>query len=157
MEKTKLLTIAVIGLLVINLGTLSFLLMNGKGHRPPQGGRAEPKEVIIERLHLDAKQQKDYARLIAWHRGEIDKIDAEIRKAKNELYAELSQPQIDTAVKDSLISAINASQKQIEYVHFKHFEDIRKLCREDQIDDYNELTRELSRIFAPKPHGRKND
>ena len=53
MEKTKLLTIAVIGLLVINFGTLAFLLLNGKDHRPPQEGRQKPKEIIIKKLRFD--------------------------------------------------------------------------------------------------------
>ena len=157
MEKTKLLTIAVIGLLVINFGTLGFLLLNGKGHRPPQAGRQKPKEIIIEKLHFDEAQQKDYAKLIKWHRGEITKLDGNIREAKNELYSQLLQPETNLKAKDSLISVINLNQKQIEQTHFKHFEDIKKLCHKNQMDDFNDLTEELGRIFAPKPHGPRHD
>lgn len=157
MEKTKLLTVAVIGLLVINFGTLGFLLMGPKGHRPPHEGRPEPKEIIIEQLHFDAAQQKEYAKLIQWHRGEIDKLDGNIRQAKNQLYSQLSQPEMNAKAKDSLIAVINANQKQIEETHFKHFEDIKKLCHKDQIEDFNALTAELSRLFAPKPHGPRHD
>ena len=157
MEKTKLLTIAVIGLLVINFGTLGFLLLNGKGHRLPQAGRQKPKEIIIEKLHFDEAQQKDYAKLIKWHRGEITKLDGNIREAKNELYSQLLQPETNLKAKDSLISVINLNQKQIEQTHFKHFEDIKKLCHKNQMDDFNDLTEELGRIFAPKPHGPRHD
>ena len=157
MEKTKLLTIAVIGLLVINLGTLGFLLLSEKGHRPPKEGRPEPKEIIIEKLHFDEAQQKDYAKLIKWHRGEITKLDGNIREAKNELYSQLLQPETNLKAKDSLISVINLNQKQIEQTHFKHFEDIKKLCHKNQMDDFNDLTEELGRIFAPKPHGPRHD
>lgn len=157
MEKTKLLTLAVIGLLVINFGTLGFLLLNGKDHHPPHGGRLEPKEIIIEKLHFDEAQQEEYEKLIQWHRGEITRLDDNIRNAKNELYAQLSQTKIDTKSKDSLIGVINSNQKQIEETHFKHFQDIKKLCHQDQLDDFNELSQELSRIFAPKPHGPKHD
>lgn len=158
MEKTKLLTIAVIGLLLINIGTLGFLLLNGKEHRPPhEDGRPEPKEIIIEKLHFDAAQQKEYDNLIRWHRGEITRLDGNIRQAKNELYAQLSQADVQAKVKDSLIAVINSNQKQIEATHFKHFEDIKKLCHKDQMDDFDALTEELSRIFAPKPHGPRHD
>ena len=157
MEKTKLLTIAVIGLLVINFGTLGFLLLNGKGHRLPQAGRQKPKEIIIEKLHFDEAQQKDYAKLIKWHRGQITTLDGNIREAKNELYSLLLQPETNLKAKDSLISVINLNQKQIEQTHFKHFEDIKKLCHKDQMDDFNELTEELGRIFAPKPHRPRHD
>ncbi|UPT70504.1 MAG: hypothetical protein M0D53_15715 [Flavobacterium sp. JAD_PAG50586_2] len=157
MEKTKLLTIAVIGLLLINLGTLGFLLLNGKEHRPPNGGRPEPKEIIIEKLNFDKKQQDDYAKLIQWHRGEITRLDDNIRQAKNELYSQLSQTETNAKTKDSLISVINFNQKQIEHTHFKHFEDIKKLCRKDQMENFNALTEELSRIFAPKPRRPRHD
>ncbi|MGC4039376.1 MAG: hypothetical protein QM710_00880 [Flavobacterium sp.] len=158
MEKTKLLTVAVIGLLLINFGTLGFLLLGGpKGHLPPHEGRPEPKQVIIEKLHFDAVQQEAYAKLIQWHRGEIDSLDANIREAKNELYSQLSQQETDIKTKDSLIAVINSNQKQIEQTHFKHFEDIKKLCHKDQLKDFNALTEELFHIFAPKPHGPRND
>jgi hypothetical protein len=157
MEKTKLLTIAVIGLLVINFGTLGFLLLSGKGHRPPHDGRPEPKEIIIDKLHFDADQQKEYTKLIKWHRSEIARLDDNIRHAKNELYSQLNKADVNIKAKDSLITVINSNQKQIEETHFRHFEDIKKLCRKDQLDDFNGLTEELSRIFAPKPHGPGHD
>jgi protein CpxP len=158
MEKTKLLTIAVIGLLLLNLATLGFLFLNGpKGNRPPHGGKPEPKEIIIEKLHFDANQQKDYENLIQWHRSEITKLDDNIRQAKNELYSQLNQSEVNAKAKDSLITVINSNQKQIEETHFKHFEDIKKLCHKDQMEDFNELTEELSRIFAPKPRRPRHD
>lgn len=158
MEKTRLLTIAVIGLLLLNLGTLGFLFLNDpKGNRPPHGGRPEPKEIIIEKLHFDAQQQKDYAKLIQWHRSEITKLDDNIRQAKNELYSQLNQSEVNVKIKDSLITVVNSYQKRVEETHFKHFEDIKKLCHQDQMENFNELTEELSRIFAPKPRRPRHD
>jgi periplasmic protein CpxP/Spy len=157
MEKTKLLTIAVIGLLVINFGTLAFLLLNGKGHRPPHGGRPEPKYEIIERLHFDAAQQKQYDKLIDWHQANIGETDDKIREAKNKLYSQLSKPTVDLKAKDSLIAVINLSQKKIEEIHFRHFEDIKKLCHKDQLDDFNALSEGLARLFAPKHHRSGHD
>ena len=158
MEKTKLLTITVIGLLLLNLGTLGFLFLNGpKRNHTPREGRQEPKTIIIEKLHFDAAQQKDYDKLIKWHHGEIKRLDGNIREAKNELYSQLNQATVNTKSKDSLISVINSCQKQVEETHFKHFEDIKKLCHQDQMEDFSELTEELSRIFAPKPRRPRHD
>ena len=158
MEKTKLLTIAIIGLLLINLATLGFLFLNGKGHRlPHEGGKLEPKEVIINKLHFDASQQKDYAKLIKWHRREIKRLDITIRQTKNELYMQLNQTKVNAKTKDSLIALLNSYQKQVEETHFKHFEDIKKLCHQDQMENFKELTEELSRIFAPKRSRPRHD
>ena len=162
MEKTKLLTITVIGLLVLNLATLGFLFISGpKGHKPPHDrteGRQMPREIIINRLHFDVNQQKDYDKIIQWHRGEIKKLDSEIREAKIELYSQLKESQLDLKVKDSLIAVINTNQKQIEITHFKHFEEVKKLCNQDQLEDFNELTEELSKLFSPnKPPRPRHD
>jgi protein CpxP len=153
MEKTKLLTITAIGLLLLNLGTLGFLFSNHpKENRGNKEGRSKPKEIIIKKLNFDASQQQEYEKLIQWHRNEITRLDENIRQAKNELYSQLNQPERNTITKDSLITAINSNQKQIEATHFKHFEDIKKLCHPNQLEDFRNLTEELSRIFAPKPH-----
>ncbi len=157
MEKTKLLTLAVIGLLLLNLGTLSFLFLNGKERNGPPGDRPKPKEIIIDKLHFDANQRTKYGELIEWHRGEITRLDNDIRQAKNKLYSQLSLPEINLKTKDSLITAINTNQKQIEQTHFRHFEDIKKLCNKNQLADFNALTEELSRIFAPKHHRSRHD
>jgi Spy/CpxP family protein refolding chaperone len=161
MEKAKLLTIAVIGLLLLNLATLGFLFLNGsKGHHPPMDGpqgRQKPREIIIEKLHFDVNQQKEYDKIIKWHHGEIERLDKNIRQTKNELYSQLMQPEVDVKTKDSLITVLNSYQKQIEQTHFKHFEDIKKLCHPNQMEDFNDLTEELSRIFAPKPHGPRHE
>ena len=158
MEKTKLLTISVIGLLLLNFAILGFLFLNEpRGHKPPHEGRPMPNEIIIEKLHFDNQQQKDYAKLIEWHRGEINKLDRNIREAKQQLYAHLNQGETNSKSKDSLIAIINLNQKQIEETHFKHFEDIKKLCHKDQLENFNDLTKELGRIFAPKPRGQRHD
>ena len=158
MEKTKLLTITVIGLLLLNLSTLAFLLVSYPGeHKRPNDrpeGKPNPSEIIIERLHFDVNQQKEYDKIIQWHKGEIKILDENLRSVKNELYTQLKQPQADVKIKDSLIAVINANQKQIEETHFKHFTAIKNLCHKDQIEDFNELTEDLSRIFAPNKRPR---
>jgi len=153
MDKIKLLTIAVIALLLLNFGTLGFLLISGPKHggRPPH---RMPKEIIIDRLQFDTTQQKEYQTLINWHRKTIDSLDRQIRETKNELYTQLTKPEGDIKTKDSLINALADHQKQIEQTHFKHFEDIKGLCRPEQRENFYDLTRELSRIFGKQPKPR---
>jgi len=152
MERTKLLTITIIGLLLINLATLGFVFLNGpKPGGMPHEGRPLPKDIIIDKLHFDANQQKEYEKLIRWHRGKIDQLDDSIRQTKNTLYSGLTESDTNTKTKDSLIALLNTYQKQVEETHFKHFEDIKKLCKPEQQEDFKALTTELSRIFAPRP------
>ncbi len=151
MEKQKLITISVIALLLLNIGTLGFLFVSGpkQGHRPPPHGRPEPREIIIEKLHFDEQQIEAYELLIREHRKQIDAVDEKIRDTKNSLYALLNSN--DSSSKDSLIIALGNYQKEIETTHFNHFADIKKLCKPDQMDDFEELTKELSRLFSKPP------
>ena len=148
MSKTNFLTFTVVVLLLLNLATLSFLVFSDPDrHRPEDGSRVQPREIIIEKLHFDAKQQEQYQELINWHRGEIDKLDQKIRDSKHELYLQLTKPKTDLNVKDSLLTVLANYQKKIETTHFNHFQDIKKICKQVQLKDFNELTFELAHIF----------
>lgn len=158
MEKQKLVIFSIIALLVINIGTLVFLFLSGpkKGHFPPDDGRPKPREIIVRQLHLDSQQQANYEMLIRQHRKQITATEDKIRNTKNELYSLLNSDSVDVTRKDSLINALAHYQKEIELIHFNHFNEIKKLCKPEQMDDFLELTEELSRLFS-KPHPPKHE
>jgi periplasmic protein CpxP/Spy len=145
MSKVKLLGIVAIGLFISNLILIAFIL--NKPGRPAHDG---PRDIIIEKLHFDKSQVDAYDELIKWHRAEIIKSDNEIRKLKNQLYSTLLSDS-SSSQKDSLINELTKVHSRVETIHYKHFMDIKKLCRADQQNDYNKLTIEIASLFAP-PH-----
>ena len=150
MSKTQLLSWAVIGLLVINLGILAFLLLGRAGtprHPGQMSERDEPKRIIIHKLQLDDAQVTEYEKLIAQHRASIRRIEDEIRDTKNELYLTLAADK-PGADKDSLQSRLGILQQQIEATHYDHFVAIRTLCKPQQLLQFNELTSELAALFG---------
>lgn len=155
MEKSKLLTLAVVTLLVINIGTLVFLFLGkphpGPGMGPEGMGRPKPKEIIIEQLDLDAPQIKVYEGLIQEHRQRVDSLDRIIRESKDALYQNLANDSGD-AVDTALIAKINAAQKQIELTHYQHFLALKKLCKPQQKEKFEALTEELHHLFGRPPH-----
>lgn len=148
MNKTKLLSVAVIALLVLNFGILGFLFLSKK-HEP--NGRKMPREIVIEKLHFDENQIVEYEKIIEEHQKSIRNLDDSIRKTKNELYQLLNEEKISSVRKDSLYFKLANYQKQIETTHFNHFLEIKKLCKKEQLADYKNLTEELSKIFSHKP------
>lgn len=157
MNRTKLLTIAVIGLLLINLGTLGVLLVQKPG-RPPHGPLSPPphkhgegpRQLIIDRLHFDAEQQKQYDVLINEHRIKTDELHEASRDIHNELYSLLKADTIDRTKADSLILQIADNQKAVDNLNFSHFQEIKKICKPGQFGDFNELAGELAGLFGPK-------
>ena len=154
MEKSKLLTLAVVTLLFLNIGILVFLFL-GKPHPGPRNdtkgmGRPKPKEIIIEQLGLDAPQIKVYEGLIREHRQSMDSLDRIILESKDALYQNLANDSGD-AVDTALIAKINATQKQIELTHYQHFLGIKKLCKPEQKEKFEVLTEELHHLFGRPP------
>jgi anion-transporting ArsA/GET3 family ATPase len=146
MNKTKVLGFAVIALLVLNFGILSFLFFS-KNEDGPRG-RKMPREIIIEKLHFDENQIVEYDKTIKIHQENIRNLDDSIKSAKNELYQLLNSDTIDSVKKDSLFLKLADLQKQIETTHFNHFIEIKKLCKKEQLPDYKNLTEELSKLFS---------
>lgn len=147
MSKIKLLSVAVIGLLVLNLCMVAFLWFR----KPPPPARLEqggPKKIIIHRLHFDHRQVAQYETLINGHQRIIHLLEDSIRAAKNNLYKTLTTT--NHPGKDSLINLLSHLQQQIELANYDHFESIRQLCKPDQLEDFNQLTEDLARFFAPK-------
>ena len=154
MDKIKLLTYAVVGLLLLNIGIIGFLFFS-RPNRNPEVNHRRPKEIIAEKLHFDANQIDKYELIIPIYKDKIDSLDAINRKLKSELYSQLKLQVVNSAIKDSIINLFLANQKQIEQLHFKHFLDIKNICKASQLEDFNALTQELGKMFSnqnSKPH-----
>jgi hypothetical protein len=104
-------------------------------------------------LQFDEGQKKEYQILIYSHQASINKLDMEIGQLKGQLYQQLGRE--TSSVKDGLLQRISAKQTKIEETHYKHFGDIKRLCRPDQIDRFNALTKELNRLFSKPPRPKK--
>ena len=150
MNKKKLLIGAVVVLLFLNLFLIgSMFLKNNHRHFPHKmRGRDEPKNRIIEILSFDQKQIVEYESLILVHRVQIEKYDEKIKKLKSKLYENLKTERFE--LKDSIINEINIIQKKIEILHFNHFVDIKNICNENQMDDFNNLSEKLKDMFSKR-------
>jgi periplasmic protein CpxP/Spy len=155
MNRTKLLTIVIVCLLLLNFGTLGILFFSKPGGPPhggmgPGHGHGGPKRVIIERLHFDEAQQKQYESLIEEHHSKTDELHDASGKLHKELYSLLTEAVPDKAKADSLVIQISENQKAMDYLNFDHFQKIRAICRPEQISDFNSLALDLSGLFGPK-------
>ncbi len=147
MNKFKILSIISIGLLAVNLFFIWFLV----SRKPPHGRTQDPKKIIIEKLHLDEAQITAYENLIDAHRQRIRESEQQIMLLKNQLYASLQEGK-QTDLADSIMTELGRAQLEIEHVNYKHFQDIKKLCKPEQLKSFDELCLEIAKLFAPPPH-----
>lgn len=144
MNKIKILYVLVILCIAGNVFMAWQLHQNSK---PP--ARKEPREIIIEKLHFNENQVKQYDELIRKHRSDIELNEKILRETKNALYVTLSQE--EPLQTDTLMQRIQETQHQIELTHYHHFRDIRQLCAQEQLAAFDSLAFELAALFAP-PH-----
>ena len=151
MNKTKLLTIAVVGLLLLNLGMMTMFLFKGKPPRHEGGKQGEgPKKIIIERLNFNEGQQQQYEVIITEHRSKTKELNKRSRELHDELYSLLKNNAIDKTISDSLIKTIAENQKAMENSNFDHFQKIKAICKDGQIENFNDFVLDLTHLFGPK-------
>jgi len=150
MKKTNFLKLTLIGLLLLNLSTLSFIILkNNKSDENRK--RNKPDQLIINKLEFNTDQENSYKKLIQKHSQQINIIQETILNYKNNLYTKLKNNSNSKTQIDSLISKINEQQKNIELINYNHFLDIKEICSQKQIPAYNELVNELTVIFSNQP------
>jgi protein CpxP len=149
MNKSRLISIIAVGLLISNIALVCFIFF---GHRGP--AHEGPRDIIIERLHLDSKQTEEYDRLIFAHRRDMRQKQDEMLGLKQKLYNTLTNG--DTITNNSLRQEIGNIQIDIENINYNHFRDIEKLCTPDQKIYFNDLIKDIAELFAPprKPPGK---
>lgn len=145
MTRTRLLSISVVVLVLLNIATLGVLTLREAPH-PEHREHEGPKAIIIERLKFDDGQVASYEELIRDHRSRIDELDKHMMELRGRLY-EVNYGQSA----DSIIYLIGEKQGEIERVHTDHFSRIRALCRPEQLPLFDALTKDLAGYFRPGP------
>lgn len=154
MSRTKLLTIAVLGLLIINLTTLIFMFANKpedhhglKGNHPHKS--EGPKQLIIDFLNFNSEQQKQYEIIIEEHQSKTKEIKKSLKVLRESLYNELRNNTINNNKVDSIIQKIAENHQNFEHLNFEHFQKIKSICKPNQTELFKDLTEELINLF---PH-----
>ncbi len=145
MNKNNFLLSIILLLAICNVALLFFLLKKPKERLDHD----RPKNIIIEKLHFDQNQIVDYQKMIDQHRIDVKKNDSKILELKNELYQLLLEDK-PSAKSDSIALEIGKIQQEIETIHFRHFQDIKKLCKPEQVGDFQALAKDLTKIFNHK-------
>ncbi len=146
--------IVLVVLLLVNVTTLAMLWMkSGKGHHAPPAA-----ERLFQDLGFDQAQKDAFIVLRDKHMQSAKALE----KANHQLrqqYSTIMQGQATDQV-DSLAKLVGENVRQLEILHFHHFQEIRKLCREDQVERFDRMLEKMSKgpsgpppPGGPPPHG----
>ncbi len=157
MKKETLLTIAVIGLLLLNLSTLGFLLLRRPPHPDGPGGPQSPGKHLVEKLHFTPEQQGQFEQLKSAHHELMMESDRAYHDALKNYFDLLKSDPVDTIQSGALLARMNAIQETRVTATFKHFADLKALCTQEQKAYFDAFLPELIRVILPKngPPGRR--
>jgi protein CpxP len=147
MNKSKFFITTIVVLLITNLLLVGFLVFRKPPHPPMDG----PKKLIIQSLHFNKNQVNEYTKLIEVHKTDILNLKKKLEKSKGRLYATLASESNDELKTDSIFSVIATIESEIELLNYNHFMDIKKICNQDQLNNFKELTSKMAQFFTPKP------
>lgn len=150
MNRTRLLTIALLALLVLNLGTLVFLWQAREKQpgQPPPGGNAA--DFIVHALKLDDQQQKQFAALRDQHQAVVRQAREQDRKLHDLYFDLLKADTPDRAKADSVAGLFAIERKRIDSATFEHFRQLRGLCRDEQKKLFDNVIDQVVHMLGPK-------
>ena len=122
-------------LLVLNLGTLVWVSLNQ--FRKPRGlDGPQLKEIIVKELAFDENQRELYYELVKEHQEQSSQIRSQIAAAKMDYY-QFDQPN------PSAINILKVAYGRLDSLNHAHFSQIRKICRQEQMEDFDEFLLKL--------------
>jgi len=152
MKKESFWKILAIILLVVNLGTLGFLVLDRKGGNMP----AKPDKLIIEGLHLDEVQIEQFQQLKKTHRNGIDSLDEAEKQVRKSIFAEIQKGMGNDSIQNQNLQKLAEIRTQKDQTTLLHFKALYKLCREDQKAYYHNTIEEVAKILMRgKPGARE--
>lgn len=139
MTKNRFYIFIIIGLLISNMLLVAFILLK----KAPQ--HSGPRNLIIERLKFDENQIQQYDELISQHRRQIREKRHEMTDLKTHYYSLLKTNQQKKG--DSIINEIGKLSMETEKINYKHFQGIKRICRPDQIKNFDNLIDDFGNLF----------
>lgn len=141
-------------LLLTNIATLSIYWFKKPMHDGgpnEQGGRREKRmgQFMVDQMKFDKQQEDTYWKLrdsmIVIQRPVMDSI----RNAKKKFFDLLNQSNVSDSSLFIYSNEIADLQKKLDLATFRHFQQVRLLCRPDQLQKFDTVIKEIVTRMTP--------
>jgi hypothetical protein len=153
----KTIIIILVSLNALTLGTVCYQVFyndfneNRKGFH--KGDWRDSKiKMISKELNFDKDQSNALEKILTEHHDIVKEIMHKIREAKKEQLSLLREDTLNVKVSDSLSTIITSNERNLNNEILNHFIKIKKICRPDQIEAYNEMLLNIESFHHNKKH-----
>jgi Spy/CpxP family protein refolding chaperone len=150
----KILTIAVVLLLLVNVAMLVFML-KGRGHHDFQrrDGRGEAFEMMVKELNMTEQQQTDFKKMKAEHFKNIGPVFDSIKTLKKSLFDLVRAETINDSIVSKYSSLIAEQQALVDKATINHFRQVRALFAGDQQKKFDDFVQKMMQRRMAGPGG----
>jgi hypothetical protein len=146
-----------------NIATLSIYWIKKPDHdggpgRDPGNREKKMGQFMVDQMKFDATQEASYWKLrdsmIAIQKPVMDSI----RSSKKRFFDLLNQPEATDSMLIAHTNQIADLQKKLDLVTFRHFQNVRAICRPDQLQKFDTVIKEIVNRMTPfKRFNNKSD
>jgi Spy/CpxP family protein refolding chaperone len=150
MKTNRILTIAVILLLLVNVAMLIFMF-KGRGHHPARfdGGKGGPFDMMVKELNMTEQQQADFKKLKAEHFKNIGPVFDSIKTLKKSLFELVKTETVNDSAVSKYSSLIAGQQALVDKATINHFRQVRALFSGDQQKKFDDFVQKMMQHRGP--------
>ena len=150
MKTNRILTIAVVLLLLVNVAMLIFML-KGRGHHgmKNQGAREGPFDMMVKELNMTEQQQTEFKKLKEAHFAAIKPVFDSVRTLKKSLFGLVKEENVNDSLVNNYSGLISQQQAIIDKLTINHFRKVRTLFSGDQQKKFDEFVQKMMQRRGP--------
>jgi periplasmic protein CpxP/Spy len=150
MNNTRVLRIVIIVLILINLGTLTFIWFHS-----PLSRRSDQSQFasgfLVKELELSKSQQENYFRLRGNHRKILEQLEEQDKTLHNRFFDQLFSEIPDSKSVEALADSISENRRKMEVLTYDHFMQVRHMLTPEQKKKFERIFDEVIRMVLPPP------
>jgi Spy/CpxP family protein refolding chaperone len=139
-------------LLVVNIAMAWFFFWYKPARR--ERDRIDIAEMLKKEVGFNEEQLKQFEVLYKQHHENLKPLFDSVRKAKEQFYQLLLQPQVSDSLKNAKAVVIGEKQQALDMAVYNNFLEIKKLCTPEQQPKFDSTLQQVVKRMISYP--RKN-
>jgi Spy/CpxP family protein refolding chaperone len=152
----KILTIAVVVLLLVNIAMVIFIVKGRKPYDSRRGRGGNPVEMMEKELNMTEQQKTEVKKLRDDHFAKIRPLFDSVRAAKSAFFGLIKDPDVNDSILGVYGKRITERQAAVDKLTFAHFRSIRALLNPDQQVKYDEFVQKMMQRGKKDSPGKRN-
>ena len=148
MKTNRILTIAVVLLLVVNVVMLIFML-KGRGHHNMKKQGGGPFDMIVKELNMTEKQQTEFKKLKDEHFTAIKPVFDSVRTLKKSLFGLVKAENLNDSLVNTYSGLISEQQAIVDKLTINHFRKVRALFSGEQQKKFEDFVQKMMQRRGP--------